>query len=152
VAVGAIVAAGPAIDLVVLAVWLDIDDDAYAKAAAMAFVRSLFGLAVLGLTLAVPEPRRLPRALYTGALRSAVVGGLIATWLVVTAEDDNTAGAGDSGTFFIGSLPIGDDALLQVLGVMLVLLAASWFGALTASRLPSQTLKRTLTTSPSSTT
>jgi hypothetical protein len=68
----------------------------------------------------------------------------------VTAEDDEAVTS--ASTPYADLLPIGNDALLQVLGAMLVLLAAFWFGALAASRLPDHTLKRTFTTSPSSTT
>lgn len=148
VALGAIVAACISIDLVVLAIWLDIDAEAYVKTAGVAFVWSFFALVVLTLSLAVVDPERLALALYSGAISAAVAGGLLSTWLVLDA------GGGDisSGGTPFGPLPVGDDALLQVLGAMLVLLAAFWFGTLAASRLPDQTLKRTFTTSPSSTT
>jgi hypothetical protein len=82
-----------------------------------------------------------------GALAAAGAGALISTYLVLTTGGGDL----DGGTSVLG-LALGDDALLQVLGVMLVLLAALWFGALAASRLPDQTLNRTFTTSPSSTT
>ncbi len=147
VALGVLVAACLAIDLIVLAIWLDIDSDAYGKAAGVAFTWSFFGLVVLGLVLAVASPERLARALYVGAITAAALGALISTYLVVTAGEGDI----DSATAF-GVTPVGDDALLQALGVMFVLLAALWFGALAASRLPDQTLNRTFTTSPSSTT
>jgi hypothetical protein len=145
VALGVLVAACLAIDLIVLGIWLDIDSEAYGKAAGVAFTWSLFGLVIVGLVLAVPSPERLARALFVGALTAAVLGALISTYLVLTADEDD-------GTTIFGVSPVGDDALLQALGVMLVLLAALWFGALAASRLPDQTLNRTFTTSPSSTT
>jgi hypothetical protein len=151
VALGALVAACLSIDLIVLAIWLEIDNEAYGKTAGVAAVWSFFALVVLALTLAIRTPQRLALALYAGAVTAAVVSGLVSTWLIVTAEDDEAVAAAD-GTPFADLLPIGNDALLQVLGVMLVLLAAFWFGALAASRLPDQTLKRTFTTSPSSTT
>jgi hypothetical protein len=147
VALGVLVAACLAIDLVVLGVWLDIGNEAYGKAAGVAFVWSFFGLIVLGLVLAVASPERFARALYVGAISAAGLGALISTYLVVTAGEGD---AGDATVF--GVTPVGDDALLQALGAMLVLLAALWFGALAASRLPDQTLNRTFTTSPSSTT
>jgi hypothetical protein len=146
VALGVLVAACLAIDLIVLAIWLDIDSEAYGKAAGVAFTWSFFGLVVLGLVLTVASPERLARALYVGAVTAAALGALISTYLVVTAGED------DIGPSAFGVAPVGDDALLQALGVMLVLLAAFWFGALAASRLPDQTLNRTFTTSPSSTT
>jgi hypothetical protein len=150
VALGALVAACLTIDLVVLAIWLDIDNEAYGKTAGVVAVWSFFALVVLGLALAVTAPQRLALALYTGAVTAAIVSGLISTWLIVTAEDEEVGVGGE--TAFGGPLPIGNDSLLQVLGAMLVLLAAFWFGTLAASRLPDQTLKRTFTTSPSSTT
>jgi hypothetical protein len=151
VALGALVAACLSIDLIVLAIWLDIDNEAYVKTAGVVTVWGFFALVVLSLALAVANPRRLALALYTGAVTAAVLSGLVSTWLIVTAEDEEAGFAGE-GSSVADALPIGNDALLQVLGAMLVLLAAFWFGALAASRLPDQTLKRTLTTSPSSTT
>jgi hypothetical protein len=147
VALGVLVAACLTIDLIVLGVCLDIGSEAYGKAAGVAFLWSFFGLVVLSLALAVASPDRLALALYVGAITAAGAGALISTYLVVSA------GAGELGdaTAF-GVTPVGDDALLQVLGAMFVLMAAFWFGALAASRLPDQTLKRTFTTSPSSTT
>jgi hypothetical protein len=149
VALGALVAACLSIDLIVLAIWLDIDNEAYAKTAGVVSVWSFFALVVLSLALAVATPQRLSLALYTGAVTAAVVSAFLSTWLIVTAENEETA-FGGQGSSFADALPIGNDALLQVLGAMLVLLAAFWFGALAASRLPDQTLKRTFTTSPSS--
>jgi hypothetical protein len=151
VALGALLAACLSIDLIVLAIWLDIDSEAYAKTAGVVTVWSLFALVILGLALAVTTPQRLALALYTGAATATVVSALLSTWLIVSSEDDETGFTGE-GAAVVEVLPIGNDALLQVLGAMLVLLAAFWFGALAASRLPDQTLKRTFTTSPSSTT
>lgn len=151
VALGALVAASLTVDLVVLAIWLDIENEAYAKTAGVVTAWSFFALVLLGLALAVPIPQRLALALYAGAVTATVVSALLSTWLIVTSEDEETGFAGEGGAV-VDLLPVGNDALLQVLGVMLVLLAAFWFGALAASRLPDQTLKRTLTTSPSSTT
>jgi hypothetical protein len=147
VALGVLVAACLTVDLVVLGFWLDIDSEAYGKAAGVAFLWSFFGLVVLGLALAVAKPDRLALALFTGAVTAAGAGALISTYLVVSAGEGDL---GDATAF--GVTPVGDDALLQVLGAMFVLMAAFWFGALAASRLPDQTLKRTFTTSPSSTT
>jgi hypothetical protein len=152
VALGALVAACLSVDLIVLAIWLDIDNEAYTKTAGVVAVWSFFALVILGLALAVTTPQRLGLALYTGAVTAAVLSGLLSTWLVVTAETGEDVVVSGGGGSFADALPIGNDALLQVLGAMLVLLAAFWFGALAASRMPDQTLKRTLTTSPSSTT
>jgi hypothetical protein len=147
VALAVLVAACLAIDLIVLGIWLDIDSEAYGKAAGVALVCTLFGLVALSLVLAVPSPAKLANGLYLCALGVAGVGARISTYLVLSAGEGDI---GDSTTF--GLAPSTDDALLQGLGVVLVLLAALWFGALAASRLPGQTLNRTLTTSPSSTT
>jgi hypothetical protein len=152
VAVGALVAACLSVDLIVLAIWLEIENEAYGKVAAVVSVWSFFALVVLALALAVTRPQRLALALYTGAVTATAVSALLSTWLIVTAENDEVVGVGGEGSFVTDALPIGNDVLLQVLGAMLVVLAAFWFGALAASRLPDQTLKRTLTTSPSSTT
>ncbi len=147
-ALPAIGAACLALDLVVLAAWLDIEGSAYAKTAGTAYAWSLFALPVLGLALAVPSPKRLALALCSGAVAAAVGCALVTTALIVRGGDEDVVDAVPQ----VGGLPIGDDALLQLLGVLLVVLAACWVGALAAARLPDQRLKRTLTTSPSSTT
>jgi hypothetical protein len=151
VALGALVAACISIDMIVLGIWLDIDNEAYTKTAGVVTVWSVFALVVLALALAVRSPQRLALALYTGAVTAAGLSALLSTWLIVTSEDEETT-VGDGVSGLGAAAPIGNDSLLQMLGAMLVLLAAFWFGALAASRLPDQTLKRTLTTSPSSTT
>lgn len=147
-ALGGIVAASLFVDLLVLAIWLDIESAGYAKTAALAFIWSVFALLVLGLALAVGSPERLALALYTGAIAAAIASGLISAWLVLSGSGRSDAAV----EVALDPLSLADDVLLQVLGAMLVLLAAFWFGALAASRLPDQTLKRTFTTSPSSTT
>lgn len=146
VAITALAAACVSIDLAILAIWLDIDDEAYAKLTGVAFVWSFFALVVLSLTLAVAMTRDLAFILYACAIGAAGAGALISTWLVLDA-------GGEGGVESpVGVLPVGDDGLLQALGAILVLLAAFWFGALAASRLERQMLNRTLTTSPSTTT
>jgi hypothetical protein len=50
------VAAALAVDLFALAIWLEIDSEAYWKVTGVAFVWSPFGLTILGLSLAV-HPR-----------------------------------------------------------------------------------------------
>jgi hypothetical protein len=139
VALSSIVAAGLATDLLVLAVWLDIDNEAYAKVAGVAFVWSFFALVVLGLTLAAGRTERLARSLYVGAVGTAALAGLISTWLVVTAggKEEIASGAVPENGTVVG-LPygaLGDDDLLQALGAALVVLAALWFATLAAGRL-----------------
>ena len=137
-ALGSIIASGLAIDMFVLAIWREIDNEAYAKVAGVAFVWSFFALVILGLTLAVGTPRDLARSLYLGAVVTTVAAGLISTWLIATAGggDAATGEAGGNGGFYSDPYgAIGDDQLLRALGASLVLLAAFWFGALAASRL-----------------
>jgi hypothetical protein len=150
VALGAIVASCLAIDLTVLAIWLDIDNEAYAKIAGLAFVWSFFALVVLGLVLAVVNPQGLAFVLYIGAIATSIGSAVVSSWLIVSASNDDVVVT--EPTSPIGILPVENDSLLRALGALLVLLAASWFGALAASRIGPQTLKRTFTTSPSSTT
>lgn len=128
-ALAAVAAAGLAVDLIVLAIWLDIDDDTYGKIASVAFIWALFGLIGLGLTLAVQARETLARVLYLGAMAAAVAAGLILTWLVVSTGGSVTP------TSAVGLESITDESLLRPLGVALVLLATLWFGALAASRL-----------------
>jgi len=83
-----------------------------------------------------------------------VVAGLISTWLIATAGSSDVetevqvtdAGTvetvpGETGEFeteeigYYSYFDIGDDSMLRVLGALLVLIAALWFGALAASRL-----------------
>ena len=84
-ALAGVLIAGIAVDLLALAIWLEIDSEAYGKVAGIAFVWTFFALIVLGLTLAVAPSGDLARGLYLGAVATASVAGLIATWLVATA-------------------------------------------------------------------
>jgi cytosine/uracil/thiamine/allantoin permease len=127
-ALAAVVAAGVALDLLVLALWLDIQSEAYGKAVGVGFVWTFFALLVLGLTLALGTPRTLARALYLAAVTSCTAAGLISTWLVVRGGDGGSAVSDPLGA-------IGSDGLLRALGAALVLVAAFWFGALAAGRL-----------------
>lgn len=124
-ALAGVAVAGIAVDLLVLAAWLEIDNEAYGKVTGIAFVWTFFGLLVLGLTLAVGPSGDLARALYLAAVATTAAAGLISTWLVATA-----------GSVFGNPVEIiGDDGLLRALGAAFVLLAALWFAALAASRL-----------------
>jgi hypothetical protein len=137
VALSSILVAGLAIDLLVLGIWLDIDADAYGKVVGIAFVWSFFALVALGLTLAVGQTRRLSRSLYVGAVGMCVLAALISTWLVATAEGGEVSASAPPESAFgaASDTLVGDDDLLRMLGVVLVLLAALWFGTLAASRL-----------------
>jgi len=133
VSLGSIVAAGVALDMLVLGIWLEIDNEAYAKIAGVAFVWSFFALIALGLTLAVPSPGKFSRPISLGALAATVGAALISTWLIATAGDESTVS--ESATFPLGPEVVGDDALLRALGVAFVLLSALWFGTIAAGRL-----------------
>jgi hypothetical protein len=126
-----IAVAGLAIDLSTLAIWQEIESEAYGKTVAIAFVWSLIALLVLGLTLAVGNPGAHARYAYLAAVGAAAAAGLIATWLIATSGDENTA-------YEAFGTPVdllGNDGLLRGLGAALVLVAALWFVALAASRL-----------------
>jgi hypothetical protein len=133
-AFGGIAAAGLATDMLVLAFWQEIDNEAYGKITAIALVWSFFALVALGLTLAVGATEAHARSLYLAAVAATLTAGVIATWLTATAGDVGVVTEGGG----IESVPvalIGDDELLRALGISLVLLATLWFAALVASRL-----------------
>jgi hypothetical protein len=133
---GALVAAGLAVDLFALAIWLEIHSEAYGKVTGVAFVLALFGLIILGLSLAV-HPRDAPaRWLYLGAVGASLLAGVLATVLIVDA-DGNGVGFYSSGPVPIA--PFGNESVLRPLGAALVVLAALWFAALAASRVSRQT-------------
>ncbi len=135
VALVSILAAGLALDLIVLAVWREIDSEAYTKSAAVAFAWSFFALIILGLTLAIGAPARLARSLYFAAVAAATGAGLITTWLIATAGGAS-GGVGVGGEVLgVPVAAVGNDQLLRALGVAFVLLAALWFAALAAHRL-----------------
>ena len=126
---GALVASGLAVDLLVIAIWLEIDSTAYAKLIGVAFVVSVFGLIVLGLTLACQPRDSLARYLYLAAVGASLVGAAIATFLVLdTGTDDFVPTAGPV------PAPFGNGDLLRTLAATFVVLTALWFGALAASR------------------
>ena len=130
VALGGLVAAGLAIVLFALAVWLEIDSETYVKLAAIAYIWSFFALVVLGLTLAAQPVETLARALYLGAASASLLGGLIATALILST------GGGDvvpiAGPFPYAAL--GNEDLLRPLGAVFVVIATLWFCTLAASR------------------
>jgi hypothetical protein len=130
-----------AMDLLALAIWLDIESEAYGKLTGLAFVWSFFGLVGLGLVLVVRRPAtNLARALYVAALMAAVWAGVVATALVLSAGEDEV-GISVATVPFAGS---ADEDLLRLLGAFLVLLASLWYAALAASRLdrPQPALER----------
>jgi hypothetical protein len=127
---GALVAAGVAVDLLVLAIWLEIDSEWYGKLVGIAFVGALFGLVVLGLTLACQPRDALARWLYFGAVGASLLGVLIAWLLIITTGSDDFAPT-------VLGQPVGFDIgsdFIRPLAAILVVLAALWFAALGASR------------------
>jgi hypothetical protein len=127
---GALAAAGLAVDLFVLAIWLDIGSEAYGKLVGIAFVGALFGLLVLGLALACQPRDALARYLYFGAVGASLLGTVIA-WLLIL-----TTGADDFAPTVLGQ-PFGFDAgsdFARPLAATLVVVAALWLAALAASR------------------
>ncbi len=133
VALAGIVVTGIALDLLVLAVWRDIDSETYGKAVGIGLAWSFFALLAFGLMLAVSGPGKLARWLYFGALASIGAAGLISTYLIATAGGTTV---GPDVTATIGAVPVGssDDELLRVLGLAFVLIATLWFGAIAADR------------------
>jgi hypothetical protein len=118
------------VDLLVLAIWLEIDSEWYGKLAGLAFVGALFGLVVLGLTLACQPRDTLARSLYFGAVGASLLGAIVA-WLLIL-----TTGTDDFAPTVLGQ-PVGFDVgsdFIRPLGAILVVLAALWFAALAASR------------------
>lgn len=127
---GALVAAGFTVDLVVLAIWLEIDSEWYAKLVGVAFVGALFGLVVLGLALACRPRDTLATWLYYGAVGASVLGAALAWFLILTTGGDDFAPT-------VLGQPVGLDVgsdFVRPLAAVLVVLAALWFAALAASR------------------
>ena len=128
--IASLIVAGVAVDLFALALWLEIDNEAYGKLVGIAFVWALFGLIILGLSLAAQPRDALARWLYVGAVGASLLAGVLATVLIIDA------GGGDV-VVATAPLPVeqfGNENLLRPLAAVVVVLAALWFGALAASR------------------
>jgi hypothetical protein len=126
---GALVVAGLAVDLLVFAIWLEIDSQAYGKLVGLAFVGALFGLVILGLTLACQPRDALATWLYFAAVGASLLGAVIAWILILSTGDDDFAPT----AFSVVPLDVASD-LLRPLAAIVVVLAALWFAALAASR------------------
>jgi hypothetical protein len=135
--IAALGAAGLTVDLVVLGIWLDIDSAPYGKLVGVAFVGAVFGLVVLGLTLACQPRDALSRYLYLGAVGTSFLAAAIAWILIVTTGGDDFVSSGE----LFDPVPIGftNDSLLRPLAATVVVAAALWFAALAASRVERQT-------------
>jgi hypothetical protein len=131
-ALGGLVASCLAIDLAVLEIWLSIDSEAYGKLVGVAYVWTVFALLVLGLALAAQPRDQLARGFHLAAIGASLLGGVIATVLIVSAGDDEVVPT----TTGIPYGAFGNEDLLRPLGAVLVVLATLWFAALAASRVP----------------
>jgi len=118
-------AVGLFIDLTAVAVWLDIESEAYGKLTGVAGAWTLFALLILGLTLAAQPRDSLGRWLYLGAVAASVLGGILAS----VGGDDFGA---PTTVFNLGSF--GNESVLRPLAAVLVVNATLWFAALAASR------------------
>jgi hypothetical protein len=133
VALASVAVTGVALDLLVLAIWRDIDGETYGKVVGIALVWSFFALLAFGLMLAVSAPGRLARWPFFGALGSIAAAALIAAYLIATAGGTSV---GVDVTTTVGAIPVSssDDELVRVLGLAFVLIATLWFGAIAAYR------------------
>jgi hypothetical protein len=128
--IGALIATGLAVDLFVLAIWLEIDSEAYGKLVGIAFVWALFGLLILGLSLAVRPLDMLARSLYLGAVGASLLAGVLATVLIIDAGGGEVVASASP----VPIQSFADESLLRPLAAVFVVLSALWFAALAASR------------------
>lgn len=124
VAVGAAVVA---LDLIGLAVWLDIGAEWYGKLLLVLVIWAFFLFLVLSLDMATGEAQNLTRALVLVSSGAFLVAAVVLTRIALTTGDSVL------GLDAEGALDVGD-AELRLLGVALVVGAASWFAGLAASR------------------
>jgi hypothetical protein len=123
-------AVGLFIDLAAVAVWLDIESEAYGKLTGVAGAWTLFALLILGLTLAAQPRESLGRWLYLGAVAASVLGGILASVLILDAGKDDFGAP--TTVFNLGSF--GNESVLRPLAAVLVVNSTLWFAALAASR------------------
>jgi hypothetical protein len=114
----------------VLAIWLEIDSEAYGKLVGIAFVWALFGLLILGLSLAVRPLDTLARSLYLGAVGASLLAGVLATVLIIDAGGGEVVASASP----VPIQSFADESLLRPLAAVFVVLSALWFAALAASR------------------
>jgi hypothetical protein len=127
-------AVGLSIDMVLLAIWLDIESESYGKIAGVAWVWAFFTLLILGLTLAAQPRDQLARALYLGAVGASLLGGVLASVLILDLGEGTL---GSSAVFGIESY--ANEGLLRPLAAALVVVASLWFATLAASRIERDT-------------
>jgi len=123
-------AVGLFIDLTAVAVWLDIESEAYGKLTGVAGAWTLFGLLILGLTLAAQPRDSLGRWLYLGAVAASLLGGILASVLILDAGGDDFGAP--TTVFNLGSF--GNESVLRPLAAVLVVNSTLWFAALAARR------------------
>jgi hypothetical protein len=87
-------------------------------------------LIALGLTLAARPRNTLGRGLYLGAVGASLLGGVIATALILSAGGADVVPT----TAPIPISSLGDESLLRPLGAVLVVIATLWFATLAATR------------------
>lgn len=126
----AVAVAGLTLDLVAVAVWRDVQADAYGKIVGVGFAWALVLLLVLALALAAPRRGRISSVLFllTGLAYAAL--GVMLTDLVLRGDDalGNPFGLLGEG---VGS------AELRVLGAAFAVGASGWLATLVAGRLES---------------
>ena len=132
-----LVAVGLSVDLFVLAIWLDIESEWYGKLVGVAVAWTFFALLVLGLTLAAQPRDPLARALYVGAVATSLLGGVLATVLILDLGGGHLVTAPSS-----VSSRTRTTSVLRPLAAILVVIAALWFAALAASRVERDTRPR----------
>ncbi len=125
-----LVAVGLFVDLLVLAIWLDIESESYGKLVGVAGVWSFFALLILGLTLAAQPRDPLARWLYVGAIGASLSAGFLASVLILDAGGSNFS---PSRSLF-GVESFANESVLRPLAAVLVVNAALWFAALAATR------------------
>src|SRR5262245_5460589 len=130
ISVAGLVAVGLFMDLLVLAIWLDIGDESYGKLVGVAGIWSFYLLLTLGLSLAAQPRDPLGRWLYLAAIGASLLGGILGTVLVLDAGGDGFAPT----TSLFGVESLANESVLRPLGAVLVVNAALWFAALAASR------------------
>jgi hypothetical protein len=124
-----LVAVGVSIDMLLLAIWLDIESESYGKIVGVAWVWTLFALLILGLTLAAQPRDQLARALYLGAVGASLLGGVLASVLILDLGEGSLAAAS-----VFGVESYANESVLRPLAAVLVVVASLWFAALAASR------------------
>ncbi len=129
-ALAGLVAVGLFVDLLVLAIWLDIESASYGKLVVVAGVWSFFALLILGLTLAAQPRDPLARWLYVGAIGASLLAGFLASVLIVDAGGDDLVASPS----VFGIEAIANESVLRPLAAVFVLNAALWVATLAASR------------------